>query len=95
VIGGTSWHSTVVYYRYLNQSINDLYGSETNPPILLFNLNQQETSYAAIAGRWDQIASIYSEAALKLRLGGAQAVLFAANTPYRVVGSRSEFLDRN
>jgi hypothetical protein len=32
LVGGTSWYSTVDYYRYINQAINDAYGDNTNPP---------------------------------------------------------------
>lgn len=39
LIGGTSWHSTAEYYRNINQSINDHFGDNTNPPLLLYNLN--------------------------------------------------------
>jgi hypothetical protein len=42
LVGGTSWHSTVEYHRYINQEVNDLYGSNTNPPLVLYNLNQNE-----------------------------------------------------
>jgi aspartate racemase len=84
LIGGTSWHSTVEYYRYVNQKVNDLYGNETNPPLLLYNLNQQQIHTLQLQNRWDEIATTYSDAALKLQSIGAQAVLFAANTPYKV-----------
>lgn len=84
LIGGTSWHSTVEYYRYVNQKVNDLYGNETNPPLLLYNLNQQQIHTLQLQNRWDEIATAYSDAALKLQSIGAQAVLFAANTPYKV-----------
>jgi aspartate racemase len=84
LIGGTSWHSTVEYYRYINQSINDRYGNETNPPLLLYNLNQQQVHALQLENRWDEIASTYVGAALKLQSIGAQAVIFAANTPHKV-----------
>jgi aspartate racemase len=84
LIGGTSWHSTVEYYRYVNQTVNDLYGNETNPPLLLYNLNQQQIHRLQVQNRWDEIANTYANAALKLQSIGAQAVLFAANTPYKV-----------
>jgi aspartate racemase len=84
LIGGTSWHSTVEYYRYINQKINDYYGSETNPPLLVYNLNQRAIHDLQRSGDWDRIAGLYSDAGIKLRAAGAQAVLFAANTPYKV-----------
>ena len=40
LIGGTSWHSTVDYYRYINQMVNDIKDDRINPPLLIFNLNQ-------------------------------------------------------
>jgi aspartate racemase len=84
LVGGTSWHSTVEYYRYINQEVNDLYGSNTNPPLVLYNLNQNEIHALQLSGRWDQITDILSEAAMKLRAAGAQAVMFCANTPHKV-----------
>jgi aspartate racemase len=41
LVGGTSWYSTVDYYRYINKAVNDAYGDNTNPPLIIFNLNQQ------------------------------------------------------
>ncbi len=84
LVGGTSWHSTLEYYRYINQEVNDLYGSNTNPPLVLYNLNQSEIHALQLSGRWDQIADILSQAAMKLRAAGAQAVMFCANTPHKV-----------
>lgn len=84
LIGGTSWHSTVEYYRYINQEVNDLYGSNINPPLVLYNLNQSEIHAFQLSGRWDRIADILSDAVMKLRAAGAQAVMFCANTPHKV-----------
>jgi aspartate racemase len=84
LIGGTSWHSTLEYYRYINQEVNDLYGSNTNPPLVLYSLNQNEIHALQLSGHWDRITDILSEAAMKLRAAGAQAVMFCANTPHKV-----------
>jgi len=84
LIGGTSWHSSVEYYRYINQAVNDLYGNETNPPLLLYNLNQQQMHTLQLQNHWEEIAGTYSDASSRLQSIGAQAVLFAANTPYKV-----------
>ena len=84
LIGGTSWHSTVEYYRYINQAINDYYGNETNPPLIIYNLNQRALHDLQVEGHWDKIADIYCDAGIKLRTAGARAVLFAANTPHRI-----------
>ncbi|HYL01556.1 MAG TPA: amino acid racemase [Steroidobacteraceae bacterium] len=84
LIGGTSWHSTVEYYRYINQAVNDYYGNNTNPPLMVYDLNQRQIHDLQLQDEWDKIADIYSGAAITLRQAGAQAVLFAANTPYKI-----------
>jgi aspartate racemase len=84
LIGGTSWRSTIEYYRDINQGVNDVYGNNTNPPLTLYNLNQREIHDLQIKGRWDGIADILSDAAMRLHAAGAQAVIFCANTPYKV-----------
>ena len=84
LIGGTSWYSTVEYYRYINKAVNDAYGNNTNPPLLLFNLNQQRIHELQAKNQWDEIAAILTDAVTRLRASGAQAVLFCANTPHKV-----------
>lgn len=84
LIGGTSWYSTVDYYRDINQAVNDAYGNNTNPPLVLYNLNQQRTHELQVAGRWDEIADIFANAAARLEAAGAEGILFCANTPHKV-----------
>lgn len=84
LIGGTSWHSTIECYRYINQSINDVYGNNTNPPLVLYNMNQHEIHELQREGRWDDIAMLLSAAARNLHAAGAQAITLCANTPYKV-----------
>jgi aspartate racemase len=86
LIGGTSWHSTVEYYRDINQAVNDLYGDNTNPPLILYNMNQREIHALQLEGRWQDIADELTAAALRLRAAGARAVIFCANTPHKVYG---------
>lgn len=84
IIGGTSWHSTIEYYRSINSAVNRVYGNQTNPPLLLLILNQHEIHILQTAERWDAIADIYSDAAQRLETAGSDAVLFAANTPHKI-----------
>lgn len=84
LVGGTSWYSTVDYYRYINKAVNDAYGDTTNPPLIIFNLNQQKIHERQAQNQWNQIATIFTDAVNRLQASGAQAVLFCANTPYKV-----------
>jgi aspartate racemase len=84
LVGGTSWYSTVDYYRYINQAINDAYGDNTNPPLLIYNMDNQRIHELQKKGQWDEIATLLAEAAARLRAGGAQGILFCSNTSYKV-----------
>jgi aspartate racemase len=93
LIGGTSWYSTVDYYRYINEAINDAYGNSTNPPLILYNMNQERIHELQAKGQWDEIAALLTQATIRLRAGGAQAILFCANTPHKVYAQVSRKTD--
>lgn len=84
LIGGTSWHSTLEYYSYINQAVNDTFGNNTNPPLLLINLDQHHIHELQRAGRWDSIALILTDACDRLQKAGAAGIIFCANTPHKV-----------
>ena len=84
LIGGTSWYSTVEYYRYINHAVNQAYGDNTNPPLLLYNLNQERVFELQRENAWNQIADLLAHAARMLKAAGAEAVMFCANTPHKV-----------
>ncbi|WP_158974921.1 aspartate/glutamate racemase family protein [Cellulophaga sp. L1A9] len=93
LIGGTSWHSTVDYYKTINQSVNDYYGNNTNPPLLVYTLNQAEVHRFQIEDKWDSIANMLVVAAINLNKAGATSVLFCANTPHKVFDVVQKQLD--
>jgi hypothetical protein len=43
-------------------------------------MNNAKIQELEAMGQWDEIASLFSQAAARLRAGGAQAILFCANT---------------
>lgn len=93
LIGGTSWHSTVEYYSMINQSVNDYFGNNTNPPLLVYTLNQAEVHRFQKEDKWDSIAHMLVNAGEYLNKAGADAVLFCANTPHKVFDDVQQNLD--
>jgi aspartate racemase len=85
LIGGTSWLSTVEYYKTLNQRVNDYFGNNTNPPLWIFNLNQQEIHQHQQMGQWDEIAAIIFKASIQMQALGVEALALCANTPHKLV----------
>jgi aspartate racemase len=84
LVGGTSWHSTAEYYRNINQAVNDHFGNNTNPPLILFNLNQGLIHQYQRDGNWEAVADLITDGALRLQKAGAETIMFCANTPHKV-----------
>lgn len=84
LIGGTSWHSTIEYYRYINQYVNNHFGDNTNPPVIVFNLNQSQIHGYQKESNWAGIAKLIIDAAIRLENAGADRLMFCANTPHKV-----------
>jgi len=84
LLGGTSWHSTIEYYRYINESVNNHFGNNTNPPLLIYTMNQALIHQYQIENNWDGIADILIDAGKNLEKAGAEKLMFCANTPHKV-----------
>ena len=84
LIGGTSWRSTIEYYKYINQEVNDFFGDNTNPPLLLYTLNQSAIHKYQTENNWEAIAELILKAANSLIAAGAEQLMLCANTPHKV-----------
>lgn len=89
LIGGTSWVSTVDYYRYINKLANGARGGLNFAPLLLQSLNFAEVKDLADASDWDGMAELLTGAALNLQKAGADAIVLCANTTH-IVADRVE-----
>ncbi len=78
LIGGTSWHSTVEYYREINEKVSEKIGSAANPELILHSINIEIMR----SRDWDRINAKYLEVSQKLEEAGAEAILICANTPH-------------
>lgn len=77
LIGGTSWHSTVVYYRMINEMVGEKRGIWGNPHLIIYSLNIELMREQ----NKEKINSAYLDIAKKLESIGASALLICANTP--------------
>lgn len=80
LIGGTSYHSTIDYYRMLNERVGEKIGADKNPTLLLYSLNIELMR----SGDLEQIKEAYLEISKKLIGMGAEGILICANTPHLV-----------
>ena len=80
LIGGTSWFSTIDYYRIINETVNKRLGNNASAKILLYSVNFDEIVTLTKSNDWDGIAEIMIEAAKNLESAGADCMLLCANT---------------
>ncbi len=84
LVGGLTWHSTIDYYRFMNQQINNRLGNDTSAKIILHSVNYGEIKRLTQAGDWDGITVIISEAAKKIEAAGGDCLLLGANTMHHI-----------
>lgn len=80
LIGGTSWHSTIVYYRLINELVGKEIGTQGNPELLLYSINIELMREQ----NKEKINAKYLEVATRLEKAGADAIVICANTPHMV-----------
>lgn len=78
LIGGTSWHATVEYYKAINEKIGEVIGTQGNPELLIYSINIEIMR----AQDKDAINQKYLSVSQKLEQVGAEAIIICANTPH-------------
>ncbi len=84
LIGGTTWLSTIDYYRIINQKTNELMGGLNFAKILLYSVNFEEFRPPVIPSEWGEISEKFTAIAKNLEKAGADCIVFCANTPHIV-----------
>ncbi len=84
LIGGTSWVSTIDYYKLINEIINERLGGVNAATLLLYSVNFAEFLPPADEAGWQYFASRFIAIARKLEAAGAEALVLCANTPHKV-----------
>ncbi len=80
LVGGTSWASTIDYYRIINEEMNNRRGGLSFAKIVLCSLDYGEIHALSMKKDVEGIRSLLLDAAKKLERIGAQCILLCANT---------------
>jgi len=83
LIGGTSWLSTVDYYRIINQTVNEKRGGLSSAKLFLYSLNMAELKKLTDEKNWNGISSMFCSAAKKLEQAGGECIVICANMPHK------------
>ncbi len=78
LIGGTTWESTQLYYKIINETVREKLGKNHSAKILLYSLDFEEL--IQIKGDNKKLAEFITQIALKLEKAEADFLLICANT---------------
>lgn len=84
LIGGMSWESTIPYYRMINQQVKEQLGGLHSAKIILYSVDLHEIEQLQVKGDWQSAAKVLSDAAVSLKLAGAEVVVVCTNTMHKV-----------
>lgn len=84
LIGGTTWVSTVDYYRLLNRLVNERLGGLNSARLLLYSVNFEEFRPPDTAEGWEGVTKRIIAIARTLEQGGAEGLVLCANTLHKI-----------
>lgn len=84
LVGGTSWTSTIDYYRFINEETNKRLGSLNFAECIIYSVNFEHFRNCNAAYDWDNAFKLLSGAALHLKDAGADVIMLGANTAHIV-----------
>jgi len=84
LLGGMSWESTELYYRWINEGVRDRLGGLHSAKIVLDSVDFQEIEALQVKGDWDEAGRILAKRAAALESAGADGVVLCTNTMHRV-----------
>jgi aspartate racemase len=93
LIGGTSWVSTVDYYRLINEGINAHLGGLNFAECLIYSFNYADIVRNNNANDWDSTFRMISAASQHLINGGATGIVLCANTMHLIADRVQAVID--
>lgn len=80
LIGGTSWESSIEYYRILNETVKERLGGLHSAKCIMHSVEFQEVVDLMQAGDWDSITRLFQSIAEALKSNGADFLVICSNT---------------
>lgn len=84
LVGGTSWVSTMDYYKLINEGINEKLGGSEFARCIIYSLNYGDVRRNNDKDDWDANLHLIAEGAEVLENGGAKAIILCANTMHLI-----------
>jgi aspartate racemase len=84
LIGGMTWHSTVDYYRLINEGIHERLGGSHSAEMVLLSVDFDPVEAMQERGDWAAMGRLMAAAARRLEMAGAAGLVICANTMHRL-----------
>ena len=84
LVGGISWVSTIDYYRFINEGINEKLGGLNFAECIIYSLNFDDFQRNNKANNWEATFELITAACEHLKGSGAEAIVLCANTAHAV-----------
>lgn len=85
LLGGMSWGSTELYYRWINEGVKEKLGGLHSARIAMVSVDFQEIEELQHSGEWEQAGEVLSKAARRIEAAGADFLVLCTNTMHKVV----------
>ena len=85
LLGGMSWGSTELYYRWINEGVKEKLGGLHSARIAMVSVDFQEIEELQHSGEWEQAGEVLSKAARRIEAAGADFLVICTNTMHKVV----------
>lgn len=84
LLGGMSWESSELYYRWINEETKRLLGGLHSAPIAMVSVDFQEIETLQHKGDWAAAGAILAQKAQNVEAAGADFLLICTNTMHNV-----------
>jgi aspartate racemase len=84
LIGGMTWHSTVDYYRLINEGVQKRLGGSRSAEIVMLSVDFGPVEELQGRGDWAAMGRLMAGAARTLESAGAEGLVICANTMHRL-----------
>jgi aspartate racemase len=91
LIGGMSWESTAEYYKLINETAKEKLGGLHSAKCLLYSVDFAEIENLQHQDNWLELSTIMVNAALKLKLAGAEFIVICTNTMHKLASDIEEY----
>lgn len=85
LIGGLSYHSSLLYYQKINEGFAALFGADRSAPLILFSHDFGMIGRSQAAGQWQDVEDQIVASARILAQSGCEALMIGSNTIHKFV----------